>query len=76
MPDKYVYEGSTGGYPYSLDEPKDENPEMCELCETEPATEKVDIDPLQNPGRYIVDCCPQCAAFERIKINSEKCNLY
>ncbi|MFA5716010.1 MAG: hypothetical protein WC998_09730 [Candidatus Paceibacterota bacterium] len=38
MPDKYVYEGSTGGYPYSLDEGEAEYYEFvcshhdCSIC--------------------------------------------
>jgi hypothetical protein len=71
----YVLEGSNGGYPYELDEPEDEKPQACELCEKQPATEKVDIDPLQNPGRYIIDCCTVCAAFERTRINNEIKNM-
>jgi hypothetical protein len=43
---------------------------MCELCDSDPATEKVDIDPLANPGRFTVECCQECAEFERTRINT------
>ncbi len=66
---KYVYEGSTGGYPLE-DDPIIEELETCELCEL-PATERVDIDPVRNPGRYMAQLCKGCADFERARINRE-----
>jgi len=47
-----------------------EEPVQCELCELD-ATCQVDIDPLKNPGRYMVDLCKGCADFERARINKE-----
>jgi len=70
MPDRYVTDGYYGGYPLSLDQEPDEEPTPCELCPNE-ATEKVDIDPLRNPGRYMADLCAKCADFERARINRE-----
>lgn len=68
---KYCYEGSAGGYPIDLTEfEPDETPVKCELCELD-ATCQVDLDPLKNPGRYMVDLCTGCAQFERIRINNE-----
>lgn len=66
---KYAYEGSCGGYPLYETEP-DEAPVQCELCELD-ATCQVDLDPVTNPGRYMVDLCEGCAKFERIRINNE-----
>jgi hypothetical protein len=65
---RYVYEGSTGGYPLYEYEPEEE-PIRCELCEGI-ATDKVDLDPL-NPSRYVADLCKGCADFERARINRE-----
>ena len=52
----------------------EDEPVKCELCELD-ATTQVDIDPLRNPGRYMVDLCEPCAKFERIRINNEILNL-
>lgn len=48
----------------------EEEPVQCELCEQD-ATEQVDLDPVTNPGRYMVDLCQGCAGFERRRINLE-----
>lgn len=74
MTDKYILEGSNGGYPYLIEQEPDEPPVKCELCEKD-ATDKVDIDPLANPGRYMVDLCRGCADFERVRINTEIKNM-
>lgn len=48
----------------------EEEQEICELCEL-PASDWVDIDPVKNPGTYLVHLCPGCAAFERARVNKE-----
>ena len=65
----YCYEGSCGGFPLR-EIIEDDEPVKCELCD-EDATEKVDIDPIINPGRYIADLCAKCAEFERSQINKQ-----
>jgi hypothetical protein len=61
------------GYPADLID-KEDDPVMCELCELE-ATERVDLDPARNPGRYMVDLCAGCASFEKARINQEIRNI-
>ena len=64
------YKLATPPYDFEPEEP----PVKCELCGDD-ATCQVDIDPLKNPGRYMVDLCDICGAFERKRINLEIRNL-
>lgn len=61
-------------YPFE-EEPKgvqiEDEIDFCELCD-EPATERVDLEPVRWPGRFIAKLCKKCAEFERKRIKTIK----